>query len=68
MCFKRCFFFDYKWFLMALRTRMSRYAVAATILIVVIFVARILEPSRDSSDAFIESGLFLDKDLHDRKL
>jgi len=53
---------------LALRTRMSRYAVAATILIVVIFVARIWEPSGDSSHAFIESGLFLDKDLHDRKL
>jgi len=47
---------------MAIISHISRYAVAATsILIVVILVARILEPGGYSSHAFIESGLMFDK-------
>jgi len=47
---------------MAPRKRISPYAIGAiSVLIVVIFVARILEPRGYSSQAFIQSGLFYDK-------
>jgi len=47
---------------MSLGTRIPRYAIGLIIvLIVVLFVSRILEPGGYSSQAFIESGLFLDK-------
>jgi hypothetical protein len=47
---------------MASRRRISRYAIGViSVLIVVIFVARILEPRSYSSQAFIESGVLYDK-------
>jgi hypothetical protein len=48
--------------LMALRRRIPPYAIGAiSVLIVLLFVARILQPRGYSSQAFIQSGLFYDK-------
>jgi hypothetical protein len=47
---------------MSLRRRVPRYAIGLiVVLIVVLFVARVVEPGDYSSHAFIESGLFSDK-------